>query len=227
MQAVVADLNGNVIWYCSQSAIPPRPLPNGHFLFQESVLIEEVDLACNSIRSVSLDQVNQSLQTQGYTFGQISFFHHDAIALPNGHWIALGEITKNYTDMVGYPGTTAVVGDVLIDIDLNGNVAWAWSAFDYLDINRHLEGLPDWTHSNAIVYTEDGNLLLSMRHDSWSSRLTTRTGPGPEAFCGGLAKMGISTWPVAILPNGFTLSIIRTLSVQNQYKRHANDTSSL
>jgi arylsulfate sulfotransferase len=178
MQAVVADLNGNVIWYCPQAAIPPRPLPNGHFLFQESVLIEEVDLACNSIRSVSLDQVNQSLQTQAYTFGPISVFHHDAIALPNGHWIALGQITKDYTDLVGYPGTTAVVGDVLVDIDLNGNVAWAWSAFDYLDINRHLEGLPDWTHSNAIVYTEDGNLLLSMRHQSWVLKIDYQNGAG-------------------------------------------------
>jgi len=26
-------------------------------------------------------------------------------------------------------------------------------SFDHLDVNRHLNGLPDWTHSNAIVYT--------------------------------------------------------------------------
>jgi hypothetical protein len=70
------------------------------------------------------------------------------------------------------------VGDVLVDIDLNGNVAWAWSAFDYLDINRHLEGLPDWTHSNAIVYTEDGNLLLSMRHQSWVLKIDCQNGAG-------------------------------------------------
>ncbi len=190
LQAVVTDLNGNVIWYCPQAAIPPRPLPNGHFLFQESVLIEEVDLACNSIRSVTLDQVNQSLQTQGYTFGPISVFHHDAIALPNGHWIALGEITKSYTDLVGYSGTTAVVGDVLVDIDLNGNVAWAWSAFDYLDINRHLEGLPDWTHSNAIVYTEDGNLLLSMRHQSWILKIDYQNGAGTGSILWRLGQDG-------------------------------------
>ena len=58
---------------------------------------------------------------------------------------------QNYTDLPGYPGTTGVLGDVLVDIDLNGNVAWAWSAFNFLDLNRHLQGLPDWTHSNAIV----------------------------------------------------------------------------
>lgn len=176
--AVVTDLNGHVIWYCPQAAVPPQPLPNGHFLFQESKQIEEVDLACNSIRSVSLDQVNQSLHAQGYTWGPITVFHHDAIALPNGHWIALGETTENLNGVVGYPDPQAVTGDVLVDIDLNGNVAWAWSSFDHLDVNRHLEGLPDWTHSNAIVYTADGNLLLSMRHQSWILKIDYQNGAG-------------------------------------------------
>ena len=186
LQPVVTDLKGNVIWYCPQAAIPPRPLPNGHFLFQESALIEEVDLACNSIRSVSLDQVNQSLQAEGYDIPPLNFFHHDAIALPNGHWIALGQVTVDEDDLDGYTGTTiGVLGDVLVDIDLNGNVAWAWSAFDHacssgcpLNLNRHLQGLPDWTHSNAINYTADSNLLLSMRHQSWILKIDYQNGAG-------------------------------------------------
>ena len=81
--------------------------------------------------------------------------------------------------MPGYPGVIKVLGDALIDIDLNGNVAWAWSGFDHgLDINRHLQGLPDWTHSNAIVYTADGNLLLSMRHQSWILKIDYENGTG-------------------------------------------------
>lgn len=178
LQPVVTDLQGHVIWFCPQAAIPPRPLPNGHFLFQESAQLQEVDLACNPIRTVTLAQVNQSLQAHGYTFPPLNFFHHDAIALPNGHWIGLGQVTVNYDNLPGYPGTTGVLGDVLVDIDLNGNVAWAWSAFNYLDINRHLEGLPDWTHSNALVYTEDGNLLLSMRHQSWVLKIDYQNGAG-------------------------------------------------
>ena len=67
----------------------------------------------------------------------------------------------------------------MIDIDLNGNVVWAWSAFDHLDVNRHLFGLPDWTHSNALVYTpNDGNLLLSMRNQSWVLKLDYENGLG-------------------------------------------------
>ena len=88
------------------------------------------------------------------------------------------KITKDYTDLPGYPGTTSVIGDALVDIDPNGNVVWGWSAFDYLDVNRHLQGLPDWTHSNAIVYTADGNLLLSMRHQSWILKIDYANGAG-------------------------------------------------
>jgi hypothetical protein len=193
MQAVVTDLKGNVIWYCPQAAVPPRALPNGHFLFQDSVSLDEIDLACNRIRSVTLAQVNQSLQSQGYNFpAPLNFFHHDAIALPNGHWIALGQITVPETNLQGYPpGTTMdVLGDVLVDIDLNGNVAWAWSAFDHMDLSRHLEGLPDWTHSNAIVYTSDGNLLLSMRHQSWIIKIDYQNGSGKGGILWRLGEAG-------------------------------------
>ncbi len=187
LQAVALDLQGNLIWYCPQSTIPIKLMPNGHFILNSTPHLLEVDLTCTTIRDVSVDQVNQSLQAQGYTFtippslgvpggGQ---FHHDVLVLPNGHWIALCEVAKTFTDLTGYPGDTQVVGDALVDIDLNGNVAWAWSSFDHLDVNRHpYFALPDWTHSNAMVYTPDGNLLLSMRAQSWILKLDYANGAG-------------------------------------------------
>jgi len=74
--------------------------------------------------------------------------------------------------------TIQVVGDGLIDLDQNWNPVWGWNSFDYLDVNRHLNGLPDWTHSNTIVYTADGNLLISMRHQSWVLKLDYENGTG-------------------------------------------------
>ena len=121
--------------------------------------------------------MNQSLQTNAYPFVTNSF-HHDVLVQPNGHWIMIGQISKDFSDLPGYPGTTTVLGDVILDIDPNGNVVWAWSAFDYLDVNRHLQGLPDWTHSNALVYTLDGDLLLSMRHQSWILKIDYAHGNG-------------------------------------------------
>jgi arylsulfate sulfotransferase len=56
---------------------------------------------------------------------------------------------------------------------------WAWSAFDHLDVNLHPNGLPDWTHSNAVIYSpNDGNLLLSIRHQSWIVKIDYENGQG-------------------------------------------------
>jgi arylsulfate sulfotransferase len=185
--ALVTDLNGNVVWYCNSPAVPVKLLPNGHFILNGGTDLREVDLACNTVRDVTVAQVNQSLQANGYDFtippnqgepggGQ---FHHDVLVLPNGHWIGLCQIAKTFSDLAGYPGTTNVVGDALVDIDPTGNVVWAWSSFDHLDVNRHpYFGLPDWTHSNALVYTPDGNLLLSMRAQSWVLKIDYAKGTG-------------------------------------------------
>jgi arylsulfate sulfotransferase len=186
LQGIVTDLKGNIIWYCPGAALPLRPLPNGHFIFNRTTSLQELDLACNTIRDVSVAQVNQSLQANGYDFtippnlglAGGSPFSHDVLVLPNGHWIVICQIEKSFSDLSGYPGTTNVVGDAVVDIDVNGNVAWAWSAFDHLDVNRHPFGLPDWTHSNALVYTPDGSLLLSMRDQSWVLKLDYANGEG-------------------------------------------------
>ena len=184
---VVSDLQGNVIWYCPGSAEPLKPIPNGHFMIVTVTDLKEVDLACNVVRDVSYTQVNQSLQSNGYSFtipaplgiAGGGAFHHDVLVLPNGHWIALSQIAKDYNDLPGYPGTTQVVTDALEDIDPSGNVVWAWSAFDHLNVTRYpYFGLPDLTHSNALVQTADGNLLVSMRAQSWIIKIDYANGTG-------------------------------------------------
>jgi hypothetical protein len=182
------DLSGNAIWHCPQNAFPAKLLPNGHFLMVTTSDLVEVDLACNVVRDVCLAQVNQSLQAGGYSFTVPPSlglpggapFHHDVLALPNGHWIALCQIQKTFTDLPDHPGTNNVAGDALIDVDLNGNVVWAWSGFDKLGqyIDRNRQGWPDWTHSNAILYTAEGNLLLSVRHQSWILKIDYENGAG-------------------------------------------------
>jgi arylsulfate sulfotransferase len=178
VQDVVTDIQGRIIWYCPLAGLPIKPMANGNYILNLGSDLREVDLTCNTVRDVSIAQVNQSLQAHGYTFPALTLFHHDMLTLPNGHWIALAQAEKDFTDLPGYPGTTSVQGDVLIDIDPNGDAVWAWSGFDHLDVNRHLFGLPDWTHSNALVYTSDGNLLLSMRGQSWIIKIDYANGAG-------------------------------------------------
>lgn len=178
LQSIVTDLQGNVIWYYPSGAFPIKLLPKGHFILNTNSDLLEIDLAGTTIRDISVAQVNQGLQAIGRSLTIINF-SHDVLVLPNGHWITIGQVSQNYTNLPGYPGTIAVLGDVVVDIDQSGNVAWAWSAFDYLDVNRHpYFGLPDWTHSNALVYTADGNLLLSMRAQSWILKLDYANGTG-------------------------------------------------
>src|SRR5579859_8154481 len=199
LNSVALDLQGNIIWYCPQHTVPIKLMDNGHFILNTTQDLLEVDLACNTIRDVSVMQLNQSLQANGFSFtippplgvpggGP---FHHDVLVLPNGHWIALCEVAQSFTDLTGYPGTTQVVGDALVDIDLNGNAVWAWSSFDHLDVNRHpYFGLPDWTHSNAVVSTPDGNLLLSMRAQSWILKIDYANGTGSGNILWKLGKDG-------------------------------------
>lgn len=177
LQTVITDLQGNIIWYYAAETLPIKLLPNGYFILNTGGDLREIDLAGNTIRDVSVAQVNEGLQAIGRSLTIIDF-SHDVLVLPNGHWITIGQVSQNYTNLPGYPGTIAVMGDVVVDVDTSGNVVWAWSAFDYLDINRHLFGLPDWTHSNALVYTADGNLLLSMRGQSWILKLDYANGTG-------------------------------------------------
>jgi arylsulfate sulfotransferase len=190
MQAVVADRDGNPIWYYDVGAaqanlpIPIKLIPNGHMMVDiqmgatGATFLREVDLAGDTIRQLDAPTLQQELRDAGHELNSLSF-HHDFLPLSNGHLIVLGSSTQDFTDLPGYPGTNQLTGDLLVDLDQDWNPVWFWSAFDHLDVNRHLMGFPDWTHSNAVVYTpNDGNLLVSMRNQSWILKIDYRNGMG-------------------------------------------------
>lgn len=201
-QAFATDLSGNVIWTYSDNGPvsdlvqPIKLLPNGHFLVQvayassipvtpgatipQGILdeVREVDLAGNTIRSVTAAQIAMALQQQGYQL-QVGSLHHDVLSLPNGHMVLLLSITKSFTGLPGYPGTENVLGDLLVDVDQNFKPDWVWNSFDHLDVNRHPYLFPDWTHSNALLYSaDDHNLLLSIRHQNWIVKIAFDDGAG-------------------------------------------------
>ncbi|HXH48627.1 MAG TPA: aryl-sulfate sulfotransferase [Terriglobia bacterium] len=192
LEAVVTDLQGNVIWYhdldpsgtTKRSAFPFKLMSNGHVLVNVyngiglPNLLREIDLAGNTLREMGIPDLNTRLAAAGFNL-VVNFIHHDFALLPNGHVILLGSHTKDFTDLPGYPGTTTVSADCLVDIDQNWNPVWVWDAFDHLDVNRHPRGLPDWTHGNAVIYSaDDGNLLYSSRHQSWVIKIDYDDGRG-------------------------------------------------
>lgn len=203
--AITLDLQGNLLWYYippdgSKSDIidPIKQLPNGDFLViwapsSSYVLtpnmpladgtvnvLREIDLTGKTVRQIDIDTLNSRLATAGMTYTALTF-HHDVAILPNGHFIVLVNSLKTYTGLPGQPGgaPVAVLGDALVELDNNLNPVWLWDEFDHLDIDREPFMFPDWTHSNAVLYSpSDGNLLVSVRHQSWIIKIDYEDGKG-------------------------------------------------
>ena len=101
------------------------------------------------------------------------------LALPNGHFVFLASMAQEAQNVAGYSGAVNVAGDVLVDVDENFKPDWVWSSFDHLDVNRHPYQFPDWTHSDALLYSpEDHDLLLSIRNQNWIVKIDFQDGAG-------------------------------------------------
>ncbi|MGH9681883.1 MAG: aryl-sulfate sulfotransferase, partial [Candidatus Acidiferrales bacterium] len=189
------DLSGNLLWSYSppislhDSLQGPHLLPNGHFLVAISPglpggvnVLREIDLAGSTIQEESMDQLNAALAKAGYNLTLLTF-HHDVIAIPNGHWIALADTAQPCTGRPDCASNPIIYGDVLVDLAPNADgtflPVWVWNAFNHLDVNRAPIFISDWTHSNAVLYSpDDGDLLLSIRHQSWIIKIDYRNGHG-------------------------------------------------
>lgn len=195
IQALATDTDGNLIWYYDFDStegfpFPIKLLPNGHLMLvvtrnpppsvgiQDDSSIREIDLVGNVIRELRISELNQRLKAHGFRLVAQSF-HHDFCVLPNGHIVVLVDNEKTVSNLVGVAGDTLVQGDDLVELDDQWQPIWLWSGFDHLDLNRHPMGIFDWTHANAVVYdSADGNLLVSLRSQSWILKIDYRNGHG-------------------------------------------------
>jgi arylsulfate sulfotransferase len=190
LRVVALNPAGELIWYYDfdqrlGTAQPIKLLPNGHFLIVlfggttgPGGLVREIDLAGKTIHEFTVDQLNQWLVAAGYKW-KANAIHHDIGELPNGHLLVLVNTRKNFTNLPGHRGVTSVLGDAVVDLDQNYKPVWSWSSFDHLDINRHPMLFPDWTHANTIAYSaDDGDIVLSLRNQSWIIKVDYATGHG-------------------------------------------------
>ena len=208
------DLQGNVIWIYAPPEIkqpanliyPVKLLSNGHFMCLiapnstlplnggapagTSDLLREFDLAGNTVRQLTMVDLNAKLALGNFNL-TLQYFSHDFAVLPNGHILVIANTLRPFTNLPGYPGTINVLGDTVIDLDENLNPVWVWNAFDHLDVNRHPYEFSDWTHANAITYsTDDGNFLISMRHQNWIVKVDYRNGAGTGNILWKLGEQG-------------------------------------
>ncbi|HEY4742757.1 MAG TPA: aryl-sulfate sulfotransferase [Candidatus Acidoferrales bacterium] len=189
----VTDVSGNVLWTYTAGLpvnLNPNPIklmPNGNFLINfsgsspdgASSVLQEVDLTGTLIWQMTAVQLNAALAAATCAGCNITVVgtHHDFVMLPNGHLILIASTTQVVS------GTT-VTGDVLIDVgDMDTNLVpkpvWLWNEFDHLDVSRRPYAFPDWTHTNAILYSSsDDNLIISMRHQNWLIKIDYNNGMG-------------------------------------------------
>lgn len=217
---VATDLEGRVIWYLRGTDFMTRVLPGGRFLVMANdgqntnnpirryQALRELDLAGNIIRETNVGRVAEQLESRGIHSdckkgGKecLSGFHHEAIALPNGHFLAITGLERMMP-----AGTQAskepvdVLGDVIVELDEDFQVAGMWNNFDQLDVSRASrydskckEGPGNggcasiflaaeangWTHSNAINYIpSSGDFLVSMPDQNWVIKVDYQNGKG-------------------------------------------------
>lgn len=225
---IAVDLLGNPLWYYvdPNSTVSPtfgRPVAGGTILMIASgpdswgssvtaqQVLREIDLAGNTLRETNAGRLaeqviamsgEQSSCQTGSTLCLVGALHHEAMRLPNGHTIVLADEEKLFTD--GTQGSSPsnpvdVIGDLILDLDTNFQLAWYWDSFAHLNVNRAAvlgetckpgagAGCPsvflapianDWLHSNAVNYSaSSGDLLLSMRHQDWIVKIDYANGTG-------------------------------------------------
>jgi arylsulfate sulfotransferase len=212
---VATDLMGNVLWYSIQNiSFISRPEPGGLFLgwFEGSTvdtahqILEEFDLAGTVLRQTNAARVNEQLAAMG--MHSINSFHHEVRGLPGGGILTLGAEERILTNIQG-PGPVDVLGDMVLVLDQNLQVQWAWDTFDHLDTSRLATmnetctvtagGCPpillapkanDWTHGNSLQLTPDGNILYSTRHQDWLIKIDYENGQGSGDILWRLGKDG-------------------------------------
>ncbi len=185
---LATDVLGNVVWYYvlppSDFPFPFKLLPNGHVLVIEAnpafaagtSSLVEIDLAGNIVRQMDIPTLGHRLAANGFNLPDLGNFHHDFAALPNGHIVV---IVQRQAIVSRTTGPATIIEDALVDLDENWQPVWVWDAADHLDVNRVVLDPNDWTHANAVVYTpDDGNLLFSMRNQSWIIKIAYQNGLG-------------------------------------------------
>jgi len=214
LASFATDTEGNVVWYLpAADRSATRMLPGGRFLVfgngPENTTLAVVDMVGHTLRETDMPRIAEQLEPMmGIKSickpnGQqcVAGFHHDAIGLANGHIIAIGTLERVIpSGAQDSDDPVNIAGTIIIDLDEDMQLKWAWNAFDHLDLARKAKGdshchapggnmacapvyltdtANDWLHGNAVSYTrEDGNLTLSMPEQDWIIKIDYDHGKG-------------------------------------------------
>jgi arylsulfate sulfotransferase len=134
-------------------------------------------------------------------------------------------------------GTCDVLGDAVVVTDKAGVVQWFWNAFDWntptglpwtraavlgetctpISDTAH-QGCPitlasqanDWLHANSLYYDQDGNIIISLRHQDWVIKIAYENGTGDGHIVWRLGNQG-------------DFALVNPLDVQSPWFSHQHD----
>lgn len=205
---LATDLNGYVIWYYPQTIdfahqgpfMLTRP-DSGGYLWgivenvagnQSQQFVRQFDLTGRTVLQTNAARISEQLVAMGKR--PVGAFHHEARRLADGKIAVLASVEQILTDVQG-AGPVDILGDMIVVMDSNLQVVWAWDTFEHLDAARPSTlrdkcpygGCPplflaaaanDWTHGNAVSQTPDGGLLYSTRSQDWVIKIDYANGEG-------------------------------------------------
>jgi len=205
--AVIVNDLGEVIWYYlpeGHRVHDIRRMPDGHFIYEiwpGTGGMVEIDMLGNVLRrwhftGTAVDPAEGSIPVATDTF------HHDFAELPNGNILLLSSenrVIDNWytseTEAMAPRASENVIGDVIIEMTMDGEVLREWKLHDILDPYRiaynslrknfwnvHYDGVvegpvSDWTHANAIIYEEqDNSFILSVPYQDAVVKISMDSG---------------------------------------------------
>ncbi|MFP6828249.1 MAG: aryl-sulfate sulfotransferase [Gammaproteobacteria bacterium] len=226
---VAIDALGEPLWYYeSDSRIAGiERLANGNLFFHRTDHRSiEIDMLGNVANEFYAEHRSQG-PVDGAVPVDAQSLHHQPHEMPNGNFLAMTanarQIENWYASEYDADAPRAdanVVGDRIVEFDVDGKIVWSWDTFDHLDLNRigyltfgaywHVRGFPghwDWTHGNGVTYDpRDDSVIVSLRNQDAIIKIDRETHEmkwilgthedwAPEFRDKLLTPLGEVTWP--------------------------------
>ncbi len=136
---------------------------------------------------ISIDLTGDVLFRRTYDQLENGNIHHDFTRLPNGDFIVVNFIEKEFDlSALGLSANEKIISDGLTIYDKDASVKWTWSSFDHMDVSgyvKYLQNMGDFTdrkkndliHSNSVSVDLDGNYLMTHNglNQLWKINATT------------------------------------------------------